>query len=200
MPERQPAIYSVGHSNQTFEQFIALLRRHEIEVLADIRSAPYSRYVPHFNARELRAAITDEGFKYVYLGKELGGRPDFHPDLYDDEGRALYARISTTPVFQSGIQRLMQGIARYRVAMMCSEEDPSECHRRLLVGAVLADRGVAVHHIRGDGRLDSDSDLPQPAHTQPLQASIFDDVNRDDLWRSTRSVLPRSPRSGSSAS
>lgn len=190
-------VYSIGHSNQSIEQFLALLRMHDIDVLADVRSAPYSRYVPHFNARELRSAVLEAGLKYVYLGRELGGRPEFSPELYDDDGHALYSRISQTRVFREGIERLMNGVGRYRVAMMCSEEDPTECHRRLLVGAVLADAGVETRHIRGDGRLDNEADLPQPAHARPLQASIFGDENRDILWRSTRSVLPRSPRSDS---
>ena len=190
-------VYSIGHSNQSFEQFLGLLRMHDIQVLVDVRSAPYSRYVPHFNERELRAATLDAGLKYVYLGRELGGRPDYSPELYDDDGHALYSRIAQTTFFREGIERLTNGVSQFRVAMMCSEEDPTDCHRRLLVATVLSDAGVTTRHIRGDGRLDSDADLSQPAHVQPLQASIFGDVNRDILWRSTRSVLPRSPRSDS---
>ncbi|MDO8673135.1 MAG: DUF488 domain-containing protein, partial [Dehalococcoidia bacterium] len=75
-PTRQPGIFTIGHSNHAFEAFVDLLRRHGIEVLVDVRSQPYSKYTPHFDHRNLEAAIANQGFKYMYLGKELGGRPD----------------------------------------------------------------------------------------------------------------------------
>jgi uncharacterized protein (DUF488 family) len=196
----QPTIFSIGHSNVSFEQFLALLRQHGIEVLADVRSAPYSRYAPHFNARELKAAIRAAGLEYVYLGRELGGRPEDEA-LYDAEGYARYDLISETELFRAGIERLKRGSSQYRVAMMCSEEDPTDCHRRLLVARVLRREGIEVLHIRGDGHLDREDDLPQTAMDQPQQPSLFgNDAQELSSWRSTRSVLPRSPRSSSSPS
>jgi uncharacterized protein (DUF488 family) len=183
------------------EAFIGLLRQHGIEVLADVRSAPYSRYVPHFNARELKAAVTAAGLQYVYLGRELGGRPAPDSGLYDAEGHALYGRIAETEAFRAGITRLKDGAARYQVAMMCSEEDPTECHRRQLVGRVLAREQVELLHIRGDGRIDREADLPPLAADAPRQASLFGAATQEDgEWRSIRSVLPRSPRDSSSTS
>ena len=79
----QPAIYSLGHSNRTIEHFLSLLSQHDIEVLVDVRSRPYSRYCPHFSKPALEAAVRDAGRRYLYLGDLLGGIPD------DDEVRAL---------------------------------------------------------------------------------------------------------------
>lgn len=193
-------VYTVGHSNQSMERFLDLLRQYKIEVLVDVRSAPYSRYVPHFNQRELQAAITDAGLRYVYLGVELGGRPA-DESLYDAEGHARYDLIAQTELFRSGIERVLRGAAQYCVALMCSEEDPSECHRRLLVARVLSQQGVDVQHIRGDAHLDAESDLPQTPMDLPRQPSLFGaDAEEPVAWRSIRSVLPRSPQSSSSTS
>jgi uncharacterized protein (DUF488 family) len=200
MSAKSRAIYTIGHSNQPVEQLLALLRRHAIEVLTDVRSAPYSRYASQFNQRELQAALREAGVQYVFLGKELGGRPE-DESLYDDEGHVDYRRVSRTTPFRDGIERVKRGAERYRVALMCSEEDPTDCHRRLLVGRVLRDDGVELLHIRGDGRLDRDDDLPETALDQPHQPSLFGGETQQEIpWRSTRSVLPRSPRDSSSTS
>jgi uncharacterized protein (DUF488 family) len=200
MTEARP-IYSVGHSNQTLEEFLALLRQHRIEVLVDVRSAPYSRFVPHFNSDHLKQVVREAGFLYVYLGRELGGRPD-DPALYDAEGHALYGRIAETNMFRDGIERLRVGSTRYRLAMMCSEEDPTDCHRRRLVARVLRQVGVEVLHIRGDGRLDHEEDLPQDIADKPRQSALFADsgCQESDAWKSTRSVLPRNQLGSSSNS
>lgn len=191
-------LYTIGHSNQTLEEFVDLLRQHGIEVIADVRSAPYSRWVPHFNKRELEHALEERGIRYVYLGRELGGRPE-NPEHLDDEGYALYYKMAQAPEFHSGIERLREGIAQFRVAVMCSEEDPNVCHRTLLVGRVLRrDHGVTVRHIRGDGRITE-------SEPQPEQRSLFDGLGQtsgeDREWKSTRSVSPaRAPKSSSESS
>jgi uncharacterized protein (DUF488 family) len=205
VPENDtPIVFTIGHSNQTTEEFLDLLRQHQIDVVVDVRSSPFSRFVPQFNKREVQAAVREAGFQYVYLGRELGGRPDIDSDLIDDEGHAMYGLIAETDEFLTGIRRLCEGISRYRVAMMCSEEDPTDCHRRLLVSRVLIlDHGMDVRHIRGDGRIDGEDDLPKMPYDAPIQQSLFgtiDDDARKRAWRSIRSVLPRSQRDNSSTS
>ncbi len=134
----------------------------------------------------------------------MGGRPAPDSDLIDDEGHAIYGLIAETDEFLTGIRRLREGIDRYRVAMMCSEEDPTDCHRRLLVSRVLIlDHGIDVRHIRGDGRLDAEDDLTRMPYDAPVQQSLFgsiDDDARKRAWKSIRSVLPRSQRDSSSTS
>ncbi|HEX5164168.1 MAG TPA: DUF488 domain-containing protein [Thermomicrobiales bacterium] len=203
-PVAGQVVYTVGHSNQPAEEFLDLLRQHEIEVVVDVRSSPFSRFVPQFNKRELQATVREAGFQYVYLGRELGGRPDPGSDLIDDEGHAIYGLIAETNAFNDGLRRLLEGIGRYRVALMCSEEDPTDCHRRLLVARVLIlDHGIDVRHIRGDGRIDTEDDLTRMPYDAPIQQSLFgstDDDARKRAWRSIRSVLPRNLRDSSSTS
>ncbi|HEX2913364.1 MAG TPA: DUF488 domain-containing protein [Chloroflexia bacterium] len=168
--QRDLTIFTIGHSNHSIEAFLELLQSHQIEVLVDIRSQPYSRYSSQFNAPELKQAIKRTDLKYLYMGKELGGRPE-NREFYDQAGHVLYNKVAQSTLFLSGIARLEQGIENFRVAIMCSEEDPLNCHRRLLVGRVLKERGINLAHIRGDGALQSEADLVKP---QPdIQLSLF---------------------------
>src|SRR5581483_8742417 len=122
----------------------------------------------------LRAAVTEAGYKYLFMGKELGGRPE-GDEYYDPSGRVNYALVAQSALFRSGIERLKVGVARYRVAIMCAEEDPSGCHRRRLVGRVVGGEGVPVLHIRGDGSLHDEAAIvaaEQPAHARD-QLALF---------------------------
>src|SRR5882724_8274087 len=133
------------------EHFLDLLKRHSVQVIADVRSHPYSKYASQFDHKPLMNVLRSAGIDYVYLGAELGGRPR-GDSYYDTDGRVLYNKVAGSGVFQTGLERMEEGFRQSVVAMLCAEEDPAGCHRRLLVGHVLAKRGVAVGHIRGDGR------------------------------------------------
>jgi uncharacterized protein (DUF488 family) len=181
-------LFSIGHSSHTLEKFLSLLNHHRIERLIDTRSQPYSKYSPHFIAEPLHAALEGAGIQYIFMGKELGGRPQ-NPDFYDSDGHVLYWRLASSPLFKEGIRRVEQEIATQRVVIMCSEEDPLGCHRRLLVGRVLIRRGVDLNHIRGDGRLQPEENLTQ----NERQNSLFDEPEKA-VWRSIQSVLQKGPR------
>jgi uncharacterized protein (DUF488 family) len=192
-------IFSIGHSNHPIEEFLDLLRLHGIAVLVDVRSAPYSRYVPHFNPENLKATLKERGFQYLYMGRELGGRPE-GAELYDADGRVRYDRLAEAPLFLGGLERLITGGGRYRVAMMCSEEDPTHCHRRLLIGRVLRARSVPFTHIRGDGRLQTEAEVSAAEQTPEEaagQMALFPAEEVTD-WKSTRSVSPKKPPPSSS--
>ncbi|CAN5685450.1 hypothetical protein BH23CHL2_BH23CHL2_03260 [soil metagenome] len=194
----QPALYTIGHSNQSAEEFIKLLQKFQIEVLVDVRSAPYSRWAPHFSKETLSDILTSHGVRYLYLGQELGGRPDpvQRPDLYDDDGHALYYLMAQEDLFLAGLQRLSKGLRRFRLAIMCSEEDPTHCHRRLLVGKTMIEReNVELSHIRRDGATELESEVTLPGQPQAIQQSLFnhaEELQEVNPWRSTQSVLPRS--------
>lgn len=189
-------IKTIGHSNHSLEKFVSLLEKYNIEVLVDVRSYPYSKYAPHFNETSLKEGVKSADIKYLFMGKELGGRPQ-GKEFYDEDGYVLYWRIAESTFFQEGIERLQAGIEKYRVAIMCSEENPTECHRRLLVGRVLNEHGVTLQHIRGDGKVQTDAELPGKLASfisnEPRQLSIFDfeDVEEVPEWKSTQSVLQK---------
>jgi len=193
-------IYSIGHSNQPIKEFIELLTQHGIETLIDVRSYPYSRYVSHFNGPELAKAVGYSKIKYLFMGKELGGRPDGE-EFYDAEDHVLYNQVAESPFFLEGIERLEEIGKASRVAIMCSEEDPTSCHRHLLIGRVLAKQGISLLHIRGDGCIQTGEELTSRDEV-PLykQDELWSDNNDRGVneWRSIRSVSRRKQQPNSS--
>lgn len=167
------AVWTIGHSTHPVDALAGLLRGQRIEVLADVRSMPYSRHNPQFRKENLRASIEQAGLRYVYLGAELGGRPP-EPEFYDSKGHARYDLVAETERFQGGLERLLTGAASYRVAIMCSEEDPARCHRRLLVTRALVGREVEVRHIRGNGSVVTEAELGSGEAADSGQAALFD--------------------------
>ncbi len=151
-------LFTIGHSNLTIEALIALLQQNNITAVADVRSHPYSRRFPHFNQSALKASLLNVGIRYVFLGRELGARPE---DLscYDATGKALYERIAGTNLFAEGIQRLLKGAQDYQITLMCAEKDPLTCHRTILVCRELKKLSVPIFHILSDGSLESQEEL-----------------------------------------
>jgi uncharacterized protein (DUF488 family) len=149
-------IFTVGHSNHSEAVFLDLLRSQQIEAIADVRSAPYSRYNPQFDRETLKASLKDAGIQYAWLGKELGARSD-DPACYL-YGKVQYERLAATELFQSGLARVMDGARSLRVALLCAEKEPLECHRFVLVARRLAAAGVEVRHLHADGSVESHGD------------------------------------------
>lgn len=190
----KPSVWTVGHSNHEFDRLAELLTGERVEFVVDVRSYPYSSFAPQFGREELEPALRRSGIRYLYLGDALGGRPACE-DQYDEDGHALYDSMAREPAFDEAIERILRGAAEHRIALLCSEGKPDECHRRLLVGRVLTQRGAELRHILPDGTVRAEAAVPlSDGHAQE---SIFDD-ERPPQWRSTRSVSRRRRLSTSS--
>ena len=163
MSGKKGAVLTIGHSNHPLATFLGLLERGRVTALADVRSAPYSRFNPQFNREALRSALAERGIRYVYLGSELGGRSD-DPACYEG-GRIRYDRVARTDRFREGLARVMRGAAEHRIALMCAEKEPLDCHRTLLVARALEERGMEVAHVLADGEVE-----PQAAAMERLLA------------------------------
>jgi len=193
-------IFTIGHSNHTMEVFLELLGKHNIDVVVDVRSSPYSKYSPCFSKKEFQRFLKQNKIKYLFLGGDLGGKPDGE-EFYDDDGYVLYGRIAAQPQFHEGIKRLLEGINNYRIVLLCSEENPTNCHRRLMLGRVLGEHKVKIIHIRGDGSVESEEKLAKEEEFQKTkgQMSLLDikeisdslNIEETDEWKSTRSVLQK---------
>ncbi len=146
-------VYSIGHSRHEPDVFLDLLQRHGITAVCDVRSKPFSRMNPQFNRDELQATLWENGIAYRFLGKELGGRSD-DPACYID-GRVSYTRIAASQSFQGGLRRVIGGMKDFRIALMCAEKEPLDCHRTILVSRRLVEQGTPVEHIHPDGSLES---------------------------------------------
>ena len=145
-------IYTVGHSNHPIEKFLGLLTGNGITAVADVRSQPYSRRFTQFNKERLAATLNQHGIAYVFLGQELGARSN--DDSCYEDGQVRYARLAATPLFKQGIDRVVTGAGKFRVALMCAEKEPLDCHRTLLVSRALEQRGGSIAHILADGSVE----------------------------------------------
>ena len=143
------SVFTIGHSSHPFDEFASLLRRRGVTAVADVRAAPYSRFNPQFKRDALAAALGALGLEYVFLGRELGGRSADPADYRD--GRIDYGRVRGTERFRRGVERVVRGAESRRIALMCAEKEPLDCHRTLLVAPALEARNVAVTHILADG-------------------------------------------------
>jgi uncharacterized protein (DUF488 family) len=146
-------IYTVGHSNHPLTRFLELLRGPGVNLLADVRSTPYSRFNPQFRRDALAAALEQEGIEYLFLGEELGARSKDR-SCYDD-GRVSYRKLAATDLFRQGIEALLRAAKSHTVAIMCAEKDPLDCHRTILVARELVKRGEQVAHILASGEIES---------------------------------------------
>lgn len=150
-------IFTIGHSNLLLSEFTSLLAKNQIGVLCDVRTVPSSRYSPHFNGSNLKSALSNSGIRYEYFGNLLGGRPS-EATCYVN-GRVDYELVSKTLSFQYGLQNLIALSRTGKVAIMCTEKDPINCHRTLLVARNLAKQGLSISHILGNGQLETHEDL-----------------------------------------
>ncbi len=198
-PSSRPLrVFTIGHSNHPLESFLRLLREHTIEVVADVRSSPHSGYAPGFNREAIEGSLRANGIEYRFLGNLLGGRPPGE-EFYDGEGHVLYDELRQASGFQAGIESVLTSIRSHRVALLCGEEDPANCHRRLLIGRVLRTKAVEVVHIRGDGHLQTEEELAREEEFRKTkgQMSLFG-TEETEAWKSTQSVSrKRAPPSSS---
>jgi uncharacterized protein (DUF488 family) len=174
-------VYTIGHSRHSLGAFIALLQGAGVEAVADVRSAPFSRRFPHFSQGALRRALSGHGIEYVPLGLELGGRGNPH-SVRDARGRVSYRSIADSPEFAQGLQRVESGSACTRVALMCAERDPLQCHRGILVSRVLTARGTQVVHIGADGATETHAEAE-------LRLLRLASTRHPDLFLSEEEVL-----------
>jgi len=158
-------IFTIGRSNHGFARFAELLNGAGIETVIDVRSQPVSRWVPHFNRTALESALAALGIGYVFLGRELGGRPA-DPELRR-KGKPDYAAMAQAPSFRSGIERVIEMRNDKRIALMCAERDPADCHRFMLIGRELAAHGRSVAHILADGTLEDQQSTEERVATAP---------------------------------
>jgi uncharacterized protein (DUF488 family) len=169
-------LFTIGHSNHPIERFIALLTRHGVTALADVRSVPRSRFNPQFNRERLDAALREAGIAYVFLGDALGGKPDA-------PGGRDYNKMAAAPSFQAGLARVRDGTTRHRVALMCAEKEPLDCHRFVLVARHLR-HDLAIQHILADGGLE-----PQDATEDRLHAATGLDRAEGGLLGESRAAV-----------
>jgi len=167
--KRHP-IFTVGHSNKQMEEIISWLKKNNIEVLADVRSIPYSQHVPQTNREAMQLALKNANIKYVFMGDQLGGRPA-DVDVKGNFGNYDYSELASTNRFREGLKNLLKGAEEYALCILCSEEDPVKCHRGLLISRELAKLGIEVRHLRHDGSIETQEHFE--SRIPPVQLCLF---------------------------
>ena len=177
---RGNVFFSIGHSTHSSEEFTSLLHQHHINAVADVRSSPFSRFNPQFNKNTLASTLKGEGIEYLFFGKELGARVD-DPSCYID-GKVQYSRLAARQEFKDAITKLIKAAAENRIALMCAEKEPLDCHRTILVSQALASAGHEVNHIHADGTIET--------HGETLKRLMqMTGVPDDDLFQTTDELI-----------
>ena len=174
-------LFSIGYATKPLTEFIVQLQSYEVNVVADVRSVPYSAAFHDYHRELLQRALKQQGISYVYLGKELGPRST-NPAHYDETGRVQYDRLQRADNFLHGIERLLTGLDKaLNIALLCAEKDPAFCHRSLLIGHHLARaNALPIQHIGFDGALESQAELEQRLMSlHDLEQDLF--AAADDL-------------------
>lgn len=182
MAESRPnSLYTIGHSNHSIERFLELLGRHEINAVVDVRSSPHSRYCPQFNRKPLARKLTGAGIEYVYMGRGLGARPQ-DPGCYDN-GHVSLERAAERSEFTDALKRLRRRMGKHRVALMCAEKDPLECHRTILICRNLKAFEIRIRHILADGSIEEHEDAERRlVRTLKIEPNLFEqDLSLEDL-------------------
>jgi len=173
-------LFTIGHSNHPIEGLLALLQRHAITAVADVRSSPFSRMYPQFNRESLAQSLREQGIRYVFLGDELGARRS-EPECYDD-ATAKYDLIATAPLFRKGLDRVKRGLNEHRIALLCAEKDPLTCHRAILICRHLRGEVNPIHHILDDGSLETHFE-------SEMRLLDLCDLPEQDLFRSREELI-----------
>ena len=152
-------VYTIGCSTNTSEEFLNLLCEHKINCLVDVRSTPFSKYTSQFNKENLQLLLRKSKIEYIWMGKEFGARRDDR-SLYNQGGYLDFEKVRKSKEFLSGIERIRNGLKKeYKIALMCTEKDPIDCHRTILVAKGLEDNGIKVRHIMKNGDLCDQYDI-----------------------------------------
>lgn len=170
------SIFTIGHGNKPIEAFIAELRSFAIEYVVDVRSSPYSKWNPQFNLKRIKQSLVAHKIKYVYMGEELGGRPNDR-DLYRSNGTVDYDAVRKSVAFLRGINRILSAnTQKLPTAMMCSETQPEQCHRSKLIGTELKKHGIELQHIIDVGKCRSQTEIIDLIENANGQTDMFGDL------------------------
>ncbi len=177
---KKKEIFSIGHSTHDLNDFLDLLNQHKITAIADVRSTPYSRRFPQFNRENLKKSLKKTEIAYVFLGEELGARSD-NPCCYNDNDKVDYEKVSETILFKEGMKRLADGAKNFNICMMCSEKEPLDCHRSILIGRHLDQDQFILKHIKSDGSLET--------HNEAMDRYIGNESQQADMFSSKEEKL-----------
>ncbi len=152
-------LYTIGHSTHKVDYFINLLKKYDINYLLDVRSTPYSKHAEQFNRENIRYALKNAGINYSFMGMYFGARQT-ERELYNEKGYLDFEKVAESEHFNAGMNNVIFGLKEgNRIALMCLEKDPIDCHRAIMVARAFDKNGVSVGHILADGSMQTQKEL-----------------------------------------
>lgn len=177
MKDTMSYIYSIGHGSRKIEDFIHLLKTYEIKYVVDVRSKPRSRFHPQYNQKRLQELLKESNIGYLFLGNQLGGLPN-NTECYDKEGHVVYKKVEAMDFYQEGLARLLSANEKnIKIACMCSEIDPCDCHRSKLIGVSLENQEIHMLHINRSGAIETQSNVIKAVINASSGKDLFSDDN-----------------------
>lgn len=183
-------LFTIGHTNHSQEYFLQLLHKHDIEHVLDVRSTPFSRFTPQFNKEAISEYLKNNGIAYNHMGRYFGARQEDR-NLYTSEGYLDFEKMRETDLFKSGLENVIKGLnAGKNIALMCTEKDPFDCHRTIMVARGFELAGIDVNHIFDDGHLETQNDInsrllkyyEEKTGTDIHQLSMFEVCRSESEW------------------
>lgn len=146
-------VFTIGHSNHEPEYFLQLLEAHGVNCVVDVRSVAASARNPGFNKKPLEAFLGRHDIRYLHFEQGFGARQE-NPALHNENGQVDFEKVQHAAAFHEAVRRLEAGLEKgFRVALMCSEADPLDCHRFSMISRFLQQQGFTVCHILKDASL-----------------------------------------------
>lgn len=155
----RPIIYTVGHSTHRLDSFLELIKTVEINCIVDVRSVPASAYNPQYNQDTFKSFLKNNHITYLHFAEEFGARRTDY-ELLDNEGKLDFEKVRKTGIFNYGLERIWKGVNNgFRIALMCSESEPLDCHRFSMISVGLEKDGFDVSHILKDKSVKTNLEL-----------------------------------------
>lgn len=170
-------LFTIGHSQHSINYFLSLLNKYRIDYLLDVRSTPYSKYAVQYNKENISRDLSFANVKYTFMGKYFGARLQ-NMELYHSEGYLDFEKVRELQDFKKGIENVILGLKQgHRIALMCTEKEPIDCHRAILVARAFELQEIPAKHILANGRI-----LMQQQLDEQLLQKYFPDRNQLSLF------------------
>lgn len=154
-------IYTIGYTGFTIDGFIETLKLHQINVVIDVRSSPYSERYPDYNKNAIEPKLKENGIYYRNYVSEFGARQE-NVNFYSEEGCLDFALFAQSEQFLSGVEKIKNSVSKgYNIVLLCAEKEPIQCHRTILVARVFSDLGYKIIHLMPDNQTKTQKQIEQ---------------------------------------